>query len=230
MLRQMSLSAILVIGGVAVAAAQTASPPADRGDERDRQWVEHRLRFVRDIYALDDDQSAKVAALLNGRLPDQRKYQTDPDVVRTERSLRAAIQNVDAATQDPAYKPRLREKFQRQMYQWIYVAAPLSYANVLKSVEALLPPEKVASGRKRLLSKLADRLPEGATEVPFDQVDWLVREPVDLPSFVAIRAKLPTVPQSTRQPPPRQGDASKRCARGLPRHRLQAQSLLRDQG
>lgn len=215
------LITILSLFAASSVAAQTSNPPSAGGiDQRDRQWVELRVRFVRDIYALDDAQTKRVTAMMTELIPAERLYESNPDIARTLRSLRAASQNVNAATQDPAFRPRLHEKFSRQRYDWVYVAAPLSYAKVLPQVEAQLPPDKASAGRQRLRAKLAARLADPQAEIRLQQVDWLVRQPVELPSVVAGRRAVTTLPRpATRQPVKPDvatGDASGKPVKGTP--------------
>ncbi|MCZ6816934.1 MAG: hypothetical protein O7F76_09620 [Planctomycetota bacterium] len=167
-------------------------------DPADRKWSDARVEFIRDAYGLSQDQARKFSDRLMSLWNDQRQYQFETNV--TLRGIRSAMRDVTATNLvAPARRMAFLAKFERQKFEFVYLKAPMSFASVLKGVEADLSPEQVKAGRDKLKKSF-----KGAAEFSPNTVDWDLRRPVEMPSM-ALKKKPPIPafePMDETDPPP----------------------------
>lgn len=184
---------ILAIVCFSFPATLTAQQPNDADgkkiDPADRKWIEERVEFIRDAYGLNDGQARAFSESLMGLWEDQRQYQFETNV--TLRGIKAAMRDVTGSNLvAPPSRPAFLAMFERQMYDFVYLKAPLSFANVLKNAEAGLSPEQIAAGRDKLKKSF-----KAPAEFSKDTVDWDLRKPVEIPSMALKQpAALPAFP------------------------------------
>lgn len=189
---------ICLLFTVAAPAQQPASSGDAKVDPADHKWMDARVALIHDAYGLNPAQTKVFSGQLTALWKDQRQYQFETNV--TLRGIRAAMRDVTASgLVAPENRAAFQAKFERQLYDFVYLKAPMSYANLLKGVEAGLASEQVARGRDHL-----KKMYQGATEFSLDTVDWDLRRPVEMPSMaVKERPSLPAFEPMAESAPPR---------------------------
>jgi len=199
--RNLFLSSVLVLLGVAAATGQSSdvppppmfkSSPLATGEITSQMLLADRIAFVKEGYGLSEEQLKKVTPLLEQLVPAQDRY--DLKVRLTLRRTALAI-SITAASEshqqaDPAATiTRLQEQILA-----IHAAAPLSLGNVIKLVEPLLPKEQVEAARSRMKNDLAARLKRNPADIVVEKIDDM------LASAVAPAGVSPVQPQPTQPP------------------------------
>ncbi|MFQ5422599.1 MAG: hypothetical protein ACE5F9_01310 [Phycisphaerae bacterium] len=206
---------------------QTGQAASGQPTAADRQWIARRAKFICDVYGLQGKRAERVTAMMIERVGAQRGREAD--TAMTIHSLSGALRQLPNEPISEALRSTLRRKFQRQMYD-IYREAPLSYANILRRVEADLSKAQIAAAHERLKQQVSGRLAALGVEFSIQNLDRLRHEAVELPSRAAapqaqprplpiakpsVPKQLPTVPRpasppadklagnvSNRRPPP----------------------------
>ena len=134
---------------------QAGEPVPGTPNTADRQWIARRAKFICDAYGLQGKQAERVTAMMIERVDAQRAR--EENTAMTIHSLSGALRQLPNEPISEALRSTLRRKFQRQMYD-IYREAPLSYANILRRVEADLSKAQIAAAHERLKQQVSGRL------------------------------------------------------------------------
>ncbi len=180
---------------------QAGEPVPGTPNTADRQWIARRAKFICDAYGLQGKQAERVTAMMIERVDAQRAR--EENTAMTIHSLSGALRQLPNEPISEALRSTLRRKFQRQMYD-IYREAPLSYANILRRVEADLSKAQIAAAHERLKQQVSGRLAALGVEFSIQNLDWLRHEGVELPSRATARQGQPRPPPIAKPSSPKQ--------------------------
>ena len=170
-----------------------------------QQLLADRLDFVKEMYQPSAEQLGKITPLLDKLVPDQEKY--GAKVRLTLRRLRLAV---SVAATEPLNPEEETDRagtmatLQDQIYA-LQAGAPLSFANVIRIVEPLLPKDEVNAAHARIKASLARRLKRDAAAIDIAKVDALLSPPVipeEVPAMPPGPPPPSTPPVETKPAPP----------------------------
>lgn len=162
-------------------------------DGAGRKLIDQHLRFIQEMYKLDAAQITKCRSEFTQLLPAQRQYELETATTLRRLPL-ARVVVLDDKNADEATRLRKAKGFERE-YHRLITRAPLSTANVLRRVEAMLPPGQVAQGHARIKAKFAGRLARKGASAPidYDAIGAILAGPMP-------RAQIPEMIKPTGRP------------------------------
>lgn len=200
------------------ALAQTPPPagpkflPGASGDVA--QLQDDRRRFLTAIYAISGPELDKVMQAISTQLPAQQAYQARNAKTVDRIDLAVAIVNGDSTLSEADRANRLA-RFNRQLNE-LHRKAPLSLSNVMRIAEGIVPSDKAAAARQRLLNAYGTEVKDAGGQLDPNKLDDLMvkflppKKRLDLPPPPQKEATpqatpvtvSPVPPPSPTSPPP----------------------------